>query len=259
MKMSVLWGEMKQSCGRCVCCVVCVLFGIIYVVSCVGVSWAEVVKLKSGQVIEGKITEKNAQYIKVDYYGVSLPYFFDTIESIDNAPLGRSEGASAGSQSAGGVVPTITDAATEELKSYLARSEEVLRAHAQVSQKINDALKTAASETDKEKVIQEGVIAMQASRDAFAVIRPPQQFVSAYDKAILYLEADRLLLEGALKKDRNQIVSSYHQRQAAQLAFLKEQRGALQAVGFPDNFLKGIDDQIRALEQSATSQEPAPK
>jgi len=240
-------------------CLVCLLLGIFSVICCAGVSWAEVVKLKSGQVIEGKITEKNAQYIKVDYYGVSLPYFLDTIESIDNAPVGKSAGASSFSGKGEGVAPMPANVATEELKSYLARTEELLRAHAQISQKINDAIKAAASDAEKDKVIQDGITAMQANRDAFAGIRPLPQFASAYDKAILYLEADRMLLEGALKKDRNQIVASYRQRQTAQLAFLKEQRVALQSVGFPAKFLKGIDDQISALEQNANPKAAAPQ
>ena len=45
--------------------------------------FAETIVLKSGRAIEGKIIEKTDEYIKVDYYGVPLTYYFDEIERID--------------------------------------------------------------------------------------------------------------------------------------------------------------------------------
>ncbi|MFA5090977.1 MAG: tetratricopeptide repeat protein, partial [Candidatus Omnitrophota bacterium] len=51
---------------------------------------ADIIKLKSGAKIEGKITEKNAQLLKIDYEGIILTYFLEDIESID----GRSPFAS---------------------------------------------------------------------------------------------------------------------------------------------------------------------
>lgn len=43
---------------------------------------AEMIILKSGRTLEGKITEKTDQYVKVDYEGVSLTYYWDDIESV---------------------------------------------------------------------------------------------------------------------------------------------------------------------------------
>jgi len=45
--------------------------------------FAETVILKSGKKIEGKIIERTDKYIKIDFNGVPLPYFFDEIDSID--------------------------------------------------------------------------------------------------------------------------------------------------------------------------------
>ncbi len=45
--------------------------------------FGETVVLKSGQTIEGKIIEKTEEYLKIDFYGVPLTYYFDDIESID--------------------------------------------------------------------------------------------------------------------------------------------------------------------------------
>ena len=52
--------------------------------------FAETIILKSGQKIEGKIIEKTNDYIKIDFYGVSLTYFLDEIESIDGIKLTKS-------------------------------------------------------------------------------------------------------------------------------------------------------------------------
>ena len=46
-------------------------------------SFAETVVLKTGQTIEGKITEKTAEYIKIEVADVPLTYYFEDIESID--------------------------------------------------------------------------------------------------------------------------------------------------------------------------------
>lgn len=44
---------------------------------------AETIITKSGQKIEGRIIERTDKYIKVDFIGVPLTYYFDEIESID--------------------------------------------------------------------------------------------------------------------------------------------------------------------------------
>jgi len=45
--------------------------------------FAETIVLKSGQTREGKIIERTDDYVKIDYHGASVAYFFDEIESID--------------------------------------------------------------------------------------------------------------------------------------------------------------------------------
>jgi tetratricopeptide (TPR) repeat protein len=45
--------------------------------------FAETILLKSGKSVEGKLLEKADKYIKIDFQGVPLAYFFDDIESID--------------------------------------------------------------------------------------------------------------------------------------------------------------------------------
>ncbi len=46
-------------------------------------TFAETIVLKSGKKVEGKIIAKTDEYIKIDFQGVPLTYFFDEIESID--------------------------------------------------------------------------------------------------------------------------------------------------------------------------------
>lgn len=47
------------------------------------VCFAETIILKSGEKIEGKILEITDNYIRVEQYGLSIPYLLDEIESID--------------------------------------------------------------------------------------------------------------------------------------------------------------------------------
>lgn len=51
-------------------------------------TFAETIVLKSGKTIEGKLIEKTDKYIKIDFQGVPLTYFFDEIESIDGTLIG---------------------------------------------------------------------------------------------------------------------------------------------------------------------------
>lgn len=61
------------------------LFSIItaLVISLPSFACAETLILKSGQKIEGKIIEKTDKYIRIEFEGVILPYFYDQIQSID--------------------------------------------------------------------------------------------------------------------------------------------------------------------------------
>jgi tetratricopeptide (TPR) repeat protein len=46
-------------------------------------AFAETIVLKSGQAIAGKIIEKTGKYIKIDFYGVPLTYFYEEIDRIE--------------------------------------------------------------------------------------------------------------------------------------------------------------------------------
>ncbi|MCX5705006.1 MAG: tetratricopeptide repeat protein [Candidatus Omnitrophica bacterium] len=48
-----------------------------------GISFAEIISLKSGKTVEGKIIEETDKYIKLDFEGVLLTYFLDEIVAID--------------------------------------------------------------------------------------------------------------------------------------------------------------------------------
>jgi hypothetical protein len=46
-------------------------------------AFAEIIMLKSGERIEGKIIERTEKYIKIDFCGVPISCYFEDIESID--------------------------------------------------------------------------------------------------------------------------------------------------------------------------------
>ncbi|MEW5897360.1 MAG: tetratricopeptide repeat protein [Nanoarchaeota archaeon] len=56
------------------------LLSLIFITS---FAWAETIKLKSGKTVEGKITERTDEYIKVDIVGVPISIFTEEIEGID--------------------------------------------------------------------------------------------------------------------------------------------------------------------------------
>lgn len=54
----------------------------------VNISYAQtVIKLKSGKTIEGELIEKTDKYIKLKFHGVSLTYWIDEVESINDTTL----------------------------------------------------------------------------------------------------------------------------------------------------------------------------
>jgi hypothetical protein len=63
-----------------------ILFGFLLSVAILffgNYGFAEIIVLKSGETVEGKITEKTDKYVKVDFFGTALTYFLDDIETID--------------------------------------------------------------------------------------------------------------------------------------------------------------------------------
>ncbi|MCM8831657.1 MAG: hypothetical protein NC918_05675 [Candidatus Omnitrophica bacterium] len=46
-------------------------------------TFADVIRLKSGKTVEGKIIEKTDEYVKIDFLGVKLKYYFDEIEKLE--------------------------------------------------------------------------------------------------------------------------------------------------------------------------------
>lgn len=64
-------------------------------------AFAETILLKSGKTVEGKLIEKTDKYIKIDFAGVPLTYFFDEITSVNDQQI-----------------PSSITRKTEELKPY---------------------------------------------------------------------------------------------------------------------------------------------
>jgi len=50
-------------------------------------AYAETIILKSGKIVQGRLIEKTDKYIKIDFQGVPLTYFFDEVESINGEQL----------------------------------------------------------------------------------------------------------------------------------------------------------------------------
>ncbi|MFA7115273.1 MAG: hypothetical protein WC214_07445, partial [Candidatus Omnitrophota bacterium] len=52
--------------------------------------FSENILLKSGENIQNKIIEKTDKYIKIDFSGIPLTYYWDDIESIDGIKINAS-------------------------------------------------------------------------------------------------------------------------------------------------------------------------
>ncbi|TRZ49445.1 hypothetical protein D4Q80_02050, partial [bacterium] len=60
----------------------CLIMLVFIICSCFPVfAIAEVIVLKSGKTVEGKIIEQTDKYVKIDFNGVPLTYFFEDIVS----------------------------------------------------------------------------------------------------------------------------------------------------------------------------------
>jgi len=55
------------------------------------ISYAETIVLKSGKTVEGNLIEKTDKYIKIDFQGIPLTYFFDEVQSINGEIVSRNE------------------------------------------------------------------------------------------------------------------------------------------------------------------------
>lgn len=53
----------------------------------------EIIRLKNGKTIEGKIIQKTADYVKIEFYGVPLTYFLEDIQSIEEEPRAKIDDA----------------------------------------------------------------------------------------------------------------------------------------------------------------------
>lgn len=60
---------------------------ILIALSLITPAFAETIFLKSGKTIEGKLIERTDKYIKIDFEGVPLTYYFDEIEKVENSSL----------------------------------------------------------------------------------------------------------------------------------------------------------------------------
>jgi len=49
------------------------------------VAFAEIILLKSGKTVEGRVTERTNKYIRIDFHGVQLTFFLDEVERINGA------------------------------------------------------------------------------------------------------------------------------------------------------------------------------
>jgi hypothetical protein len=64
--------------GKVKVCLFCTVFSLFFLTP----AFSETIFLKSGQKVEGKIIEKNDDYVKLDFFGVQLTYYKDEIASI---------------------------------------------------------------------------------------------------------------------------------------------------------------------------------
>jgi tetratricopeptide (TPR) repeat protein len=101
------------------------------------IAFAETIVLKSGKQIQGKILEKTADYIKVDYAPAPLYYYWDNIVSIDGQALpGRAQKAQI--QPAAGEVRDTNDREASALLDAKDKEIESLRSQLKETQQVRD-------------------------------------------------------------------------------------------------------------------------
>jgi len=66
-----------------------ILILLLFLVSFSGLAKGETVILKTGKVIEGRITERTLEYIKVDIGGITIKYYLEGVVSIDGEEIAR--------------------------------------------------------------------------------------------------------------------------------------------------------------------------
>jgi len=160
-------------------------------------AYADVVRLKNGNVVEGRIIEKTPDAVKIDISGVTLTYYVDEILSVD----GEAVPAQASAAADAGEVPVVAEARVQPPVAPVAAEAALPAAPPQQAQ--DAAVPRAAADElsgmDKNRLIGKFVEIygvrqnMQSNFDQMTVTLKPDQ-VEAFRNAVKVDEIVTLLL-----------------------------------------------------------------
>ncbi len=164
--------------------------------------YADVVHLKNGNVVEGRIIEKTADAVKMDISGVTLTYYMDEILSVDSAASPAAAAAAADAPVAPAVPPLPAEAQVPPpaVPAVADVAPAVVPPPPQVVAPVPpQAVADDLSEMDKNQLISKFVEIygvrqnMQANFDQMTATLKPEQ-VEAFRNAVKVDEIVKLLL-----------------------------------------------------------------
>jgi len=189
--------------------------------------FAETIVLKSGKTVEGKITEKTSEKIKVDISGIPVTYYLDQIVSIDGKKIESSPVAEAPvdkkepqpleqtkpqtkETSSSGKAKDETACQdwinSKEIKAYFEQEQAAAR---EIREKGEVIMKKMGSESETIAAISELKELGSAVSKKMKELIPPQELSKTHQLAIESMEYGQLALEASINKDSDKADSYY--------------------------------------------------
>lgn len=214
--------------------------------------FAESIVFKSGKTMEAQIIEKGDEYIKVDFLGLPITYYFENIESID----GKDPMSFFGLEKAAPkpLDPKVWQQWYEGVSSYIekikALDAEARNIDRQCLKDLTQAMdKKDVSPADKEKIVS------QAGRELSAVIQQsesleyPAQLLDFHKRMIDVQKYLKKHIEALLVKDGAYILDCTLSAAGSNMQAIKALRETYIKYGAPEEFLKPLDSKLESYKK----------
>ena len=225
-------------------------------------AYGEILILKTGQTIEGKIVEKTDTYVKIDFYGIFLTYYHDEIEriiddatpvDITTAPSNDSTKTEDALQENGDSIAwkewslSVTDY-FDKVDMLQERGKDVALESAH---ELARAMKSGDNEEAGKIVIATGN-ALDALIQELSNIVPPADF-RVYHKKIIESYEYRKKANDAILRDDQQAAQEYHQISLTiEMESVQEAKRVFGTHGAPRRVLDAFDVMIADYKRRMT-------
>ncbi|MDD5195760.1 MAG: hypothetical protein PHQ96_08835 [Candidatus Omnitrophica bacterium] len=236
---------------------------------------AEVIILKSGKTIEGKVVEHGKDFLKIDISGIPLTYYFEDIVSVDGRGISV---YLAGGSSTYGAVPSYNTGAkpmgssiyqigwpTESDSSYaqglsewtkwsmnssvyMLKLQSIANSAGATYKSLADKFLRSSSAGEQENAIKELRDLMANYLAQVSALTPPADLTNYHAKMLESIRAIQDMLASAYSTDAQAIITKLSKIKATTIAALQELKSVCKAHQAPASFIAALDSRIAEVE-----------